>query len=554
MLILRTAKVNINSFASKYLNMSKIKLLLWSIASGLILALSWPAIGELTALVLIGFTPILLVEHEISKRTGKTGFTVFCYSYLSFFIFNLITTYWIYQASLWGACMAVICNSLFMAIVFWLFHITKKHVGVKEGYLAFVFYWIGFEYLHLNWELSWTWLTLGNVFAVTPENVQWYEYTGVLGGSLLILVSNLIFFLLSVKGKEANKFNWKALLLFLLLPGALKLFSAFGFNTEADGEEVEVVIVQPNIDPYTEKFRTSPSDQILKMMNLARQKLTPTTDYLIFPETAIPESHWVHEFEMLYATDELKKLREISPNLKSIIGSSSWKFYIDGKDLSPTAIPFGEDGEYYDRYNSAFQLDQSDDVQVHHKSKLVLGGEKVPFLAIFPFMNKLSLTLGGSSGMLGASKHPTVFKAPNSESVIAPIICYESIYGEYVTEYSRKGANIFAIITNDGWWGDTPGYKQHLAYASLRAIENRRSIVRSANTGISAVINERGEILQQTEWWEDDAILAKIKLNSTITFYAKYGDYIGRIASLLAVLMIALTLVRKLNKTGKRLG
>lgn len=534
--------------------MSNIKLLLYSIASGIVMALSWPAIGELTTIILLAFTPLLLVEYEISRRDGKTGFTVFCYAYLSFFIFNLITTYWIYHASLWGACMAVICNSLFMAIVFWLFHITKKKVGKKEGYISFVLYWLAFEYLHLNWELSWTWLTLGNVFAATPENVQWYEYTGVLGGSLLVLVSNLLFFNVALKSKKAvEAFNWKGLVLFLLLPIALKVVSVFSFNSSSEGEEIEVVIVQPNIDPYNEKFTTAPSDQIEKMIDLAKIKLTPTTDYLILPETAIPEGHWEHEFEYLHVTDELKKLREISPKLKSIIGSSSWKLYIRGKGATRTARSFGDNGDYYDRYNAGFQLDQNNEVQVHHKSKLVLGVEKLPFVSSIPFMEKLSINLGGTSGELGTQESPSVFDAPNINSVIAPIICYESIYGEYVTEYSRKGANLFAIITNDGWWDDTPGYKQHLAYASLRAIENRKWIVRSANTGISAVINDRGDILEKTTWWEPAAINAKVRLNDTITFYAQYGDYIGRIASLLAVLMIALTVVRTLNKTGNRL-
>jgi len=534
--------------------MSKLKLLLWSISSGLILALSWPAIAEITSLVLIGFQPLLIVEHEISKRPGKTGFTVFCYAYLSFFIFNLITTYWIYHASLWGACMAVICNSLFMSVTFWLFHITKKKVGKKEGYLSFVFYWIGFEYLHLNWELSWTWLTLGNVFAATPQNVQWYEYTGVLGGSLLVLVSNLVFFHFSLKNLETGKFNIKGIAFFIALPLVMKLFSVFGFNTEATGQEVEVVIVQPNIDPYKAKFKTSPSDQIDKMMGLAKEKLTPTTDYLIFPETAIPESHWEHEFEVLYATDELKKLREISPKLKSIIGSSASVLYTPGMELKATANEFKDGSGFYDNYNAAFQLDENDGVQVHHKSKLVLGVEKLPFIRSIPLMKKLSINLGGTSGGLGYDDSPTVFTAPNDSIAIAPIICYESIYGEYVTEYSRKGANLFAIITNDGWWDDTPGYKQHLAYASLRAIENRKWIVRSANTGISAVINDHGEILEQTDWWVDAVINAKVQLNSKVTFYAQYGDFIGRIAGLLAGLMIALTVVRSLNKTGRRLG
>jgi len=533
--------------------MSNIKLLLYSIASGIIMALSWPAIGELTTVILIAFTPLLLVEHEISKREGKTGFAVFSYAYLSFFIFNIITTYWIYHASLWGACMAVICNSLFMAIVFWLFHITKKKVGKKEGYISFVLYWLAFEYLHINWELSWTWLTLGNVFAATPRNVQWYEYTGVLGGSLLVLVANILFFKVALKNKINDTFNWKGFALFLLIPIAMKLVSVFGFDAKSNGEEVEVVIVQPNIDPYNEKFTTSPSDQVEKMIGLAKEKLTPTTDYLIFPETAIPQAHWEHEFEYLYVTDELKKLKETSPNLKSIIGSSSWELYIGGKGATKTARTLGDNGDQYDRYNTAFQLNQNDEVQIHHKSKLVLGVEKLPFISSIPFMEKLSINLGGTSGELGTQESPSVFDAPKSSSVIAPIICYESIYGEYVTEYSRKGANLFAIITNDGWWDDTPGYKQHLAYASLRAIENRKWIVRSANTGISAVINDRGEILERTTWWEPAVINAKVKLNDTLTFYAKYGDYIGRIASLMALLMIALTVVRALNKTGNRL-
>ena len=290
------------------------------------------------------------------------------------------------------------------------------------------------------------------------------------------------------------------------------------------------------------------------MIGLAKQKLTAETEYLIFPETAIPEAHWEHEFEYLHVTDELKKLKTVSPKLKSIIGSSSSVLYTPGMELRATANKLRDGSGYYDNYNAAFQLDENNNIQIHHKSKLVLGVEKLPFIRSIPLMKKLSINLGGTSGGLGYSDHPSVFTAPSNSSKLAPIICYESIYGEYVTEYSRGGANLFAIITNDGWWDDTPGYKQHLAYASLRAIENRKWIVRSANTGISAVINSEGKILEKTNWWEDDVIRAKVKLNDTLTFYASYGDYIGRIGSLLAGLMIVLTVVRTLNKTGQRLG
>ena len=535
--------------------MSKIKLLLYSASTGLLLALAWPEIGGAIKAMFIALFPLLWVEDYISKEKGTASLQVFTNAYVAFLVFNALTTYWIYYASDWGAVMAIVCNSFFMAVVFWLFHLTKNKVGRKEGYIGLVVYWIAFEYLHLNWELSWTWLTFGNVFANRPNLVQWYEYTGVLGGSILVWLVNFLVF----AALKDLKFKSQVWIRYLVFAVVLVLIS-YGVSTVmvADfvpkGSKVEVVIVQPNIDPYNEKFGGKPaSQQIDEMIALAKQKLSPTTDYLIFPETAIPEAHWEHEINYLYATEEIRKLNEISPNLKTIIGSSSSVLYTPGMEFSATANAFRDGTGHYDNYNAALQIDATQEVQIHHKSKLVLGVEKLPFIRSIPLMKKLSINLGGTSGGLGTQESPSVFKSQDG-SVVAPIICYESIYGEYVTEYTKKGANLFAIITNDGWWDDTPGYKQHLAYARLRAIENRRSIVRSANTGISAIINQKGELIEQTEWWEPAVISGRVSLNNELTFYARYGDYLGRIAGFMAPLLILLTIVKSLNKTGQRLS
>ncbi|MCK5169803.1 MAG: apolipoprotein N-acyltransferase, partial [Bacteroidales bacterium] len=123
-------------------------------------------------------------------------------------------------------------------------------------------------------------------------------------------------------------------------------------------------------------------------------------------------------------------------------------------------------------------------------------------------------------------------------------------YGEFVTDYIKNGADFIFVITNDGWWGNTAGYKQHLNYSQLRAIETRRSIARSANTGISAFINQRGEILSRTQWWVRDAIKDTIKANTELTFYVKYGDYIGRLAGFLAIFIFLYAFVQSiLNKS-----
>jgi apolipoprotein N-acyltransferase len=177
---------------------------------------------------------------------------------------------------------------------------------------------------------------------------------------------------------------------------------------------------------------------------------------------------------------------------------------------------------------------------------LVLGVEKVPFSNIFPYLEELSINNGGTSGTLGIEDESQVLKA--NGIAFAPVVCYESIYGEFVSEQCRKGAELIFVITNDGWWKDTPGYKQHMAMARLRAIENRKAVARSANTGTSAFINQRGDVLQQTGWWTKASIKESLKRNSVRTFYVKWGDIFGRTFSFVAALMILLTIVKRIKR------
>ena len=107
----------------------------------------------------------------------------------------------------------------------------------------------------------------------------------------------------------------------------------------------------------------------------------------------------------------------------------------------------------------------------------------------------------------------------------------------------RKGAKFMTIITNDAWWGDTPGYKQHASYASLRAIELRRDIARCGNTGISGIINQRGEFLSQSNWWQRETLSGEVNLSTKKTLFVRYGDIVGRISTFAFLLLLAFLLV-----------
>jgi apolipoprotein N-acyltransferase len=153
---------------------------------------------------------------------------------------------------------------------------------------------------------------------------------------------------------------------------------------------------------------------------------------------------------------------------------------------------------------------------------------------------------GGSAGGYGKQASPSVFYSQSGVGA-APVICYESIWGEYVADYVQQGAQFIAVITNDAWWGNTAGKDQHLLYAKLRAIETRRWVARSANTGISAFINQRGDIVQKSEWWTSTALKADINLNDELTFYVKHQDYIafaGCIGSGLFGILMIISLIK----------
>jgi apolipoprotein N-acyltransferase len=230
------------------------------------------------------------------------------------------------------------------------------------------------------------------------------------------------------------------------------------------------------------------------------------------------------------------------PRLKLITGVNSYATYPMGSDHSETARMYPDKSGWYDGFNAAFEMDHSDSVHIYHKFKLVPGVEKMPYPAALSFLESYSISMGGPGGSLGSKYAPYPFVV-NDSIKVAPIICYESIFGSYVGRFVTNGASVLAIITNDGWWQNTPGYKQHLYVGALRAIETREFIVRAANTGISCFIMPSGDILQATDFWVKASIKSPIILTHKQTFYTRYGDYIGWIGVYFACLFIILWIV-----------
>ena len=513
-------------------------------------------------LLLVAFVPLLLVEDSIrsaksekskgSSRKQRSG-SMLGYAFLTFGLFVLLTTWWIYWATWTGTVATVIVNGGYMTLTFLVFHRVRKRLGDRLGYAAFVVFWLAFEFLYIRAQINFPWLVLGYGFANDIILIQWYEWTGALGGTLWVLVMNLLVFKL-VKGWlekpsfVANRKRVSWVVAVLVVP---MLFSIIRFLTYEEKEDpYEMVVLQPNIDPF-EKFGAIPQDeQTAYLLRLADSLATPETDYIIAPETFINAGVWVSRISEHPEVVKLKHFMENYPNAKLVIGSSTYQLYKDPSQFTTTSRLYSEGPYRYDYFNSAIQIDASGDIPIYHKSMLVTGVEKMPHKEILGFLENLVVDLGGAMRSNGTQEFREAFVSPQDGTRVAPVICWESIFGEYVTDYvGEAGANFLFIVTNDGWWKDTPGHKQHNSYARLRAIETRRSVARSANTGISSLINQRGEELARIGWWERSGLRGTLNSNDHLTFYVKHGDFLGRIAVLLTVILLLYTIaIRYIKK------
>lgn len=523
--------------------------------TGALLAISFPGLLPVPVFMFLGLVPLLIIEDEWSKSETKgAGWKVFRYAFNAFLVFNILTTWWVSNAALPPGIFANVANALLMSTAFWLFHKTKKAVP-KFGYVALVVYWICFEYMHLNWDLSWPWLTFGNSFAQVPWWVQWYEFTGVFGGTLLILVVNILVFKTIDLYKRTGvmlRRNVIQIVALIVLPLLISLIVYVRY--EEKGEAVKVVAVQPNYEPHFEKFNVPEPRQVEHFIELAAAKMDSLTDYLVFPETSFENYIEDSEFNGSRSLNRVRDFMKEYPRLTTVMGANVYHNFEPGETLTAHARKIGQAGHerFLETYNAGIELSQNSRVvPIHKKSKLVPGPEIFPFKKLLFFLEPLVNQLGGTTAGLGTQEGYVIFDSGAAR--VAPAICYESVYGEYVSGYIRNGRNaeLIFVMTNDGWWDDTPGYRQHLYFASLRAIETRRDVVRSANTGSSAFINQRGDILQKTAYDVPIAISGIMHKNDEITFYVIWGDMIARIALFLGIFLLLNTIAKAAIKPGE---
>ncbi|HAP58662.1 MAG TPA: apolipoprotein N-acyltransferase [Cytophagales bacterium] len=525
--------------------------------SALLLWAGWPA-GGWPGLLFLAFSPLLaLTEYLHAGGYRKPGRRLGWRIYVALLLWNILCTGWVANATLVGAAFMVLLNALLMLLPWLIYSWMKKQaprIALFTGLLAY----LSLEYAHMHWEMAWPWLNLGFGFANVPGWVQWYDLTGVLGGSLWILLANGAFYYVFWKQGAIleGKVRWLSLIYTVLLVIGIPLLISQirGNRLEAEGTPVEVVLLQPNHDPYTNRIVTQPEiktspDKIAHYLTQTESAITPNTRWVLWPESTLPGRMWEHDTANRIL-QQVQTWVDAHPQLTLVTGATSLTRLNNSDPSRPYTIT-NTNGDRYEFHNSAIWVRPHQAPEFYHKSVLVPGVEVLPFASILqPIIGPIMEALGGTSGGYAPQAERAVFRTTDS-SAISPTVCYESIFGDHTAKHVRNGSQAIGLVTNDAWWGETAGHRQHFAYARLLAISLRKPVLRAANTGISAFIHADGSVHQATEYYTEAVLRDTVLFSDQLTPYARHGDSLGRLAYGLLFFLWGSAWVQRLTKRKK---
>ncbi len=539
-----------NLSAEEKSSLRKDKLLV--ILGGMLAGISFtPFPFPFTVFLFFSFIPYFAV---IEKR--KTLLEINRASYLMFFTLSLITIYWVgsWQSKadpflMIGGGVLIFFYPAVLLINSTLFFYSYKIFGKEKALWLFPIIWVTGEYLLTLTDLKFPWLTLGHGLAKFTTFIQIADVVGSFGLSLIVLYTNVLLYFVIKDFFSERKYFLRYLISAFILFSFVFVYGVIKLNEKNTDERfLKVGVVQPNIDPW-DKWESGGLEEILKnYLELSEECTKQGAKLIIWPETALP----VYLFAGTYS--------DIVDSIYSFLRKNDVYLltgmpdYIVHYEHPPTDAKLSKAGNfYYSTYNSILLLNpKSYEIQRYGKMHLVPLGEKVPFVDALPFLADWFKWGVGLSGW-NVGKDTTVFKLIfDKDSVkVAGLVCYESVFPDFVTYFVKKGSQFITVVTNDSWYGNSSGPYQHKEFAALRAVENRRAVVRSANGGVSCLINKYGITEVETEMFTRTSFVVNVPLNNQITFYTNYPLIIPIISSSFSLWIIGVNILMWLKRKFK---
>ena len=547
--------------------------------SGLLLAFSFPPF-PFPYLVFVGLIPFFIV---LEKRETLAEINRATYSMA--FVFSLFTVYWVggftvgkdYFLMLSGFVL-LFFNPLLFLIASTLYYYASKVFSKRIALLLFPFFWVCYEYCYSLTDFQFPWITLGNSQTGFLHFIQTADVLGVYGLSLIILFINLFFYLSYrnlIEKKSSYKIFLLAAMLLIVLPIIYGVVKEKSFKES--GKKIRIGLIQPNLDPY-EKWSGGNLNELTGMyLSLSREAVAKKAGLVIWPETALPV--YLLSGQYYENLDSIRNFVSIS-KASLLTGMPNFISYMKN-EKTPSDAKYSREGDFYFTNYNAILLFNPDSarIQSYGKMKLVPFGEHTPFADQLPFLGELikwGVGLGGwnigkdtanfklgirnpvEAGQVYESRRSGTSLGKNEATNyhqlttnINAVVCYESIFPELIAAFAQRGSEMIAVVTNDSWYGNTSGPYQHKEISVLRAVENRRSVVRAANGGISCIINPLGVTVAETKMYTKDVLVGDVSLNNEKTFYTLHPFLVPVTSSVLSLWILGIFILFKLKTKFK---
>ncbi len=476
---------------------SKPPLLLCSITASFFLILAFPNFEySLFVWVALSFLIYPLIYCSSLKSL--------LYGFLTGFFFFAFTMYWtagvmtVYGGvNSWVSHIIALLLWSYLALYFSLFAFLfcwfRRHLSVNSALFMAPFLWVLLEYIRSYFLTGLPWLLLAHSQYRNVMIIQICSITGVYGLSFLILSFNSLLVYLTVEKKRKYKLYavLSALSVFLLL----LVWGNDRLTGKAVSEkDITVAVIQGNVPQDLVLSGLNARDILRNHLQLTFKAVKDGAELVVWSESSVPldlGERGIFRKSVSMTADKY--------NIHMVVGSVT-----SGDDcLWNSAFTVDEEGNFQERYD---------------KRHLVPFGEYVPFNDFLTFLGPLVNEVGTFR-----RGEKAVINDVNGVTFGVPI-CYEISFPDNIRDFVKNGVDFIVNITNDGWYGQTPACRQHLANLPFRAVENSRNIVRAANTGISCFVNSRGKILTETPLEVETYLLSSLSLCKEKTIYTCYGD------------------------------
>ncbi len=542
-------KTLFNSYKTPMEKKQDRKELAYGLLSGLLLGASFPP-SPFPYLIFISLPFYLAVITKNKSLAQINRFT-----YFTALIFNIVTLYWVGSWTpdadtflMIAGSVLIFFNPLVFLIPSTLYYLAKKYINKNIALFLLPWFWLFYEYIYSISDFKFPWLSLSNALPKFTEYIQIADIIGSYGLTVLIVSANVFAYLAIRNFKRRNKIGIAYSVLFAVIIIVPVFYGLSKVNDTAiqKNPKIKVGLIQPNLNP-NKKWEAGNLDEQIKMyLDLSNKAIKEGAEIVIWPETALP----VYLMTNRYKREYLKLQSFVDTTNVPILTGMPHVIYYENKTKAPEdAKRIKGSSKLYTSYNSILFFAPKKEVKQYGKIKLVPFGEKIPLIDIFPVLGKwIKWNVGISSWNTGKEKIIFNYERDSLSAKIGGVICIEAIYPAFIASFVEKGAEFIAVVTNDSWYGNSSGPYQHKEISVLRAVENRRTLVRAANGGISCIISPIGKTLSETKMFTKGVLVGDIVLNKNLTFFTLHPLLFPYSAIGISLIIILISGVLKIKK------